>query len=44
VIAPGKRTDLLVVTGDPSHNIVDIERIRSVWKGGRQVVSIGDPR
>jgi imidazolonepropionase-like amidohydrolase len=37
VIAPGKRADLLIVDGDPSRNIADIDRIDAVWHRGKQV-------
>ncbi|QQE91160.1 metal-dependent hydrolase family protein [Azotobacter chroococcum] len=37
VIAPGKRADLLVVAGDPSHEIADSEKIEAVWQQGREV-------
>jgi Amidohydrolase family len=33
-IAPGKNADLLVVDGDPSTNIADIEKVRVVFKDG----------
>lgn len=34
VIAPGKRADLLLVRGDPTHNILATRDIVSVWKLG----------
>lgn len=37
VIAAGKRADLLVVDGDPSRRIDDLNRIEAVWQQGRQV-------
>lgn len=37
VFAPGKRADLLVVAGDPSHEIADSEKIEAVWQQGREV-------
>ncbi|NMO16973.1 amidohydrolase family protein [Pyxidicoccus fallax] len=37
LIAPGRRADLLVVQGDPSKDIADLERIEAVWHRGRQV-------
>jgi imidazolonepropionase-like amidohydrolase len=37
VIAAGKRADLLVVDGDPSKSIADVNRIESVWQRGKQV-------
>jgi imidazolonepropionase-like amidohydrolase len=37
VIAAGKRADLLVVDGDPSKNIKDVDRIDSVWQRGKRV-------
>ncbi len=33
-IAPGKQADLVVVHGDPSKNIADIERVETVFKDG----------
>jgi imidazolonepropionase-like amidohydrolase len=33
----GKRADLLIVEGDPSQAIDDIQRIREVWRDGRCV-------
>lgn len=33
-IAPGKEADLVVVNGDPSKNIADIERVELVFKDG----------
>jgi hypothetical protein len=33
-IAPGKRADLIVVQGDPSRDIADIERVEIVFKDG----------
>jgi len=39
VIEPGKLADLLIVNGDPSKNIADIDRIASVWHHGKQVAS-----
>ncbi|MDE2137147.1 MAG: amidohydrolase family protein [Gammaproteobacteria bacterium] len=35
VIAPGKLADLILVDGDPSVHIADIDRIDAVMKGGR---------
>jgi imidazolonepropionase-like amidohydrolase len=37
VIRAGKRADLLVVEGDPSQNIADIDRIEAVYQRGREV-------
>lgn len=37
VIAPGKRADLVVLAGDPSHDITESEKIEAVWQNGRQV-------
>ena len=37
VIAPGRRADLLVVQGDPSKDIADLEHIEAVWHRGQQV-------
>ena len=36
-LAPGKRADLLVVEGDPSVDILDLMKVRSVFKGGERV-------
>ena len=36
VIEPGKLADLLIVDGDPSKHIADIDRIASVWHRGKQ--------
>jgi imidazolonepropionase-like amidohydrolase len=36
-IAPGKLADLLLIEGEPHQNIGDIERIRYVFIGGREV-------
>lgn len=33
-IAPGKQADLVVIKGDPSKNIVDIENVETVFKDG----------
>jgi hypothetical protein len=33
-IAPGKNADLMVVKGDPSHTIADIENVETVFKDG----------
>jgi imidazolonepropionase-like amidohydrolase len=33
-VEPGKRADLLVVTGDPSQKIADIEAVALVFKDG----------
>jgi imidazolonepropionase-like amidohydrolase len=33
-IAPGKDADLVVVQGDPSRNVADIEKVEIVFKGG----------
>ncbi len=33
-IAPGKQADLVVVRGDPSKNIADIEKVETVFKDG----------
>jgi len=35
VVAPGKLADLILVDGDPSVNISDIERVSLVMRGGR---------
>ena len=34
VIAPGKRADLVLVDGDPTHDIADIRKIAAVFKDG----------
>jgi imidazolonepropionase-like amidohydrolase len=39
VIEPGKLADLVIVDGDPSKHIADIDRIASVWRRGKQVAS-----
>jgi imidazolonepropionase-like amidohydrolase len=39
VIEPGKLADLLIVDGDPSKHIADIDRIASVWHRGKQVAN-----
>jgi imidazolonepropionase-like amidohydrolase len=36
-IQPGKQADLLVLSGDPSKNIADIEKIEMIFHNGRQV-------
>ncbi|MGH9677923.1 MAG: amidohydrolase family protein, partial [Candidatus Acidiferrum sp.] len=33
-LAPGKAADIVVVDGDPSANIKDIEKVRLVFKDG----------
>src|SRR5690242_4526717 len=33
-IAPGKQADLVVIKGDPSKNIADIEKVETVFKDG----------
>jgi imidazolonepropionase-like amidohydrolase len=33
-LAPGKLADLIVVRGDPSANIADIEKVETVFKDG----------
>jgi imidazolonepropionase-like amidohydrolase len=37
VIAPGKLADLLVVDGDPSKSIGDIDQVEGVWRRGKQI-------
>jgi imidazolonepropionase-like amidohydrolase len=37
VIQPGKLADLLIVDGDPSKRIADLDRIASVWHRGKEV-------
>ena len=34
IIAPGKQADLVIVQGDPSTNIADIEKVEIVFKDG----------
>lgn len=41
VIAPGAIADLLIVEGDPTANLADLERVRYVVRGGRVV--FGNP-
>lgn len=41
VIQPGKRADLLVVDGDPSQRITDMDRIRAVYQRGVEVSGLG---
>jgi len=36
VIAPGRRADLLLVDGDPTHDIESTRAIVGVWKAGRR--------
>ncbi len=36
-IEPGKRADFMIVDGDPSTAITDIDRIVAVWHSGKQV-------
>ncbi len=33
-LAPGKQADLVIIAGDPSTNIADIERVETVFKDG----------
>lgn len=37
VISPGKRADLVLVEGDPTHDILATRRIVAVWKRGARV-------
>ena len=37
-LASGKKADLLVVEGDPSVDILDLMKVRAVFKGGERVV------
>jgi imidazolonepropionase-like amidohydrolase len=37
-IAPGLRADLVLVEGDPTRDIADIQKIRKVWVAGVEVV------
>lgn len=43
-IAPGKRADLLLVSGDPSRNIEDVKNILGVWKKGREIPRVAPGR
>ncbi|MCC6589135.1 MAG: amidohydrolase family protein [Bryobacterales bacterium] len=36
-IEPGKLADLVLIEGAPHENINDVERVRRVWLGGREV-------
>jgi imidazolonepropionase-like amidohydrolase len=36
-IAAGKLADLVLIEGSPDENIAEIERVHSVWLGGREV-------
>lgn len=38
VINPGKRADLIIVEGDPLHDLTCLEKMRAVMKAGRWVV------
>ena len=45
-VAAGKNADLMIVTGDPSHRIADIENVELVFKDGigldsRKLTGIG---
>ena len=33
-IAPGKQADLVVVEGDPSQRIADVEKVETVFRAG----------
>ena len=35
-LAPGKRADLLLVKGDPSHDISSLDSVQTVWSQGRR--------
>jgi imidazolonepropionase-like amidohydrolase len=35
VIAPGKLADMILVDGDPTKNIQDLDKITTVIKGGK---------
>jgi len=41
VIAMGKWADLIVIDGDPSRRIEDIDRVAAIWHRGR-LVTVGD--
>ncbi len=36
-IEPGKEADMLVVEGDPSHNLEDLRKVAAVFRGGEKV-------
>lgn len=42
-VAPNKRADLLIVDGDPSHNISHVRNVQLVTKDGRVVVDHRNP-
>jgi imidazolonepropionase-like amidohydrolase len=42
-IAPGKMADLVLVEGSPHLNIADMEKVRRVWLGGREVDRAAKP-
>jgi imidazolonepropionase-like amidohydrolase len=37
VIAPGKLADMILIDGDPTRNIRDINKITTVIKGGKTI-------
>ncbi|WP_165000906.1 amidohydrolase family protein [Rothia uropygioeca] len=37
VVEPGKRADLVLVAGDPTHDVMATREIQAVWLGGRNV-------
>ena len=41
VIEPGRRADLLVVRGDPSRRIADVDQVVETWQGGIAVPGPG---
>ncbi|HEX2251965.1 MAG TPA: amidohydrolase family protein [Thermoanaerobaculia bacterium] len=38
-IAPGRRADLLLVTGDPTSDVTATRRIEAVWKAGQRLAA-----
>jgi imidazolonepropionase-like amidohydrolase len=42
-IAPGLRADLLLVEGDPTHDILATRRIAGVWRGGAELKAMDAP-
>jgi imidazolonepropionase-like amidohydrolase len=41
-IEPGKAADLLVVEGDPSHNLADLRKVLAVFRAGRKISGSGN--
>ena len=42
VVEPGRRADLVLVDGDPVHDIKATQAIRRIWRGGEQVTPSWD--